>query len=70
MMDRSFETRMAEIDVSLRNLGAELSALGTALVAIERCTVDASSKFNAVQDRRSELMADFAQLRADMRKAQ
>lgn len=68
-MDIPFEVRMAEIEVSLRNFGAEFSALGIALEAIERCTVDARSKFHAIQDRRSELMADFAQLRAEVRRA-
>lgn len=67
-MDTPFESRMAEIEVSLRNFGAELSSLGTALLAIERCTIDARGKFQAVQDRRQELMAEFATLRADMRR--
>jgi hypothetical protein len=70
MLDRPFESRMAEIYVELLNLGAEMDALGTAVTAIERCTVDARSKFHAAQDRRQTLMADFAMLRADVRRAQ
>jgi hypothetical protein len=68
MSDLPCEARMAEIDVSLRNFGAELSALGTALLAIDRCTVDARSKFHAIEDRRSELMADFSMLRSEVRR--
>lgn len=67
MLDRPFEARMVEIDVELSNLGSEMGALGTAIAAIERCTVDARSKFHAIHDRRSELMAYLARLRADVR---
>jgi hypothetical protein len=68
MMDRPFEAKVAEIEASFRNLGAELSALGTALEAIEKCSINARGLFHAVQDRRQELMADLAMLRADIRR--
>jgi hypothetical protein len=67
-MDRPFEARMAEIDVELRNLRAEMGSLRTAIDAVERCSVDARSKFEAVMSRSQNLMADFAMLRADVRR--
>ena len=69
-MNRPFESRMAEIDAELRNFGEEMRLFGTALKAIERCTVDALIKFDALQDRRQLLLADFARLRADVRRTQ
>lgn len=68
MSDRPCEARMAEIDVEIRNLGAEMDALGVAISAIERCTVDALSKYHAVVARRQTILADFAMLRAEVRR--
>jgi hypothetical protein len=70
MLDRPFESRMAEIDVELRNLGEEMLGLGLALRANERCSVDALSKWEAIAERRQTIIADFAMLRADVRRAQ
>lgn len=69
MMDRPFESRMAEIDVELRNLGEEIRALGTCLEAGERYAVGARSKQLAIADRRQAIMSNLAMLRARMRKA-
>ncbi len=68
MMDRPFEAKMSEIDIELRNLGAEMGALGTAIAAIERCSVDALNKYQAIVLRRQELLASFATLRAEVRR--
>ena len=70
MLDRPLESRMAEIDVELRNLGAEIDDLGTALEAGERFAVNARFKHQAIVARRQTLMADVAMLRADVRRAQ
>jgi hypothetical protein len=80
MLGRPFESRMDEIDIELRNLGEEMVALRNALAALERISIDALSKWEAIVARRQTLMGDFAMPRhayilgvcpaADMRRAQ
>ena len=70
MMDRPIEAKLAEIDVELKNLGAEMHSLWVALEAGERCITDARMKFHAIQDRRHSICSLSAQLRAEVRRSQ
>ena len=63
------EAKFTEIDCAMRNLGEEVLSLGTALEASDRVLADARMMFHAILERRWEIAADMAMLRATIRKA-